>query len=450
MSSQAKSPTELGTANIGRLLISYALPAIAAQMAASIYNVVDSIFIGRGVEPMALAGLGITLPLMNMAAAFGALVGAGGAALLSIKLGQKDHRAASLVLGNVVILNVIIGLTVMLFGLIFMDKILYLFGASDESLPYARDFMQVILIGNVITHMYFGLSCLVRSCGFPKKAMAITMMSVGVNVILAPLFIFVFHWGIAGAAWATVISQASALVVLLHHFADQKKYIHFERDIFHIDWGIIKGIVSVGMSPFMMNICACLVVIIINNQLYTHGGDYAIGAYGIVNKVLMLFAMLVLGLNQGMQPIAGYNYGAQQYDRVKEVLKKTIMYATAVMCLAFVVCELFPQMICAIFTDDDEMTQISSSAMRIMIATFPIVGFQMVTSNFFQSIGRAGIAVILSTTRQLLFLIPSLLLLPGFWGLNGVWLSMPVSDTLSTIVTAIFLIHEYKKIGKTA
>ena len=225
MSSQAKSPTELGTANIGRLLISYALPAIAAQMAASIYNVVDSIFIGRGVEPMALAGLGITLPLMNMAAAFGALVGAGGAALLSIKLGQKDHRAASLVLGNVVILNVIIGLAVMLFGLIFMNKILYLFGASDESLPYAKDFMQVILIGNVITHMYFGLSCLVRSCGFPKKAMAITMMSVGVNVMLAPLFIFVFHWGIAGAAWATVISQASALVVLLHHFADKKKYI---------------------------------------------------------------------------------------------------------------------------------------------------------------------------------------------------------------------------------
>ena len=448
MSSQAKSPTELGTANIGRLLISYALPAIAAQMAASIYNVVDSIFIGRGVEPMALAGLGITLPLMNLAAAFGALVGAGGAALLSIKLGQKDHRAASLVLGNVVILNVIIGITVMLFGLVFMDKILYLFGASDDSLPYAKDFMQVILVGNVVTHMYFGLSCLVRSCGFPKKAMAITMMSVGVNVILAPLFIFVFHWGIAGAAWATVISQLSALVVLLLHFADQKKYIHFDRSIFRIDWGIIKGIISVGMSPFMMNICACLVVIIINNQLYAHGGDYAIGAYGIVNKVLMLFAMLVLGLNQGMQPIAGYNYGAQQYDRVKQVLKKTIFYATAVMCVAFVVCELFPQIICSIFTDDDEMTRISASAMRILVSTFPIIGFQMVTSNFFQSIGRAGIAVILSTTRQLLFLIPSLLTLPGFFGLNGVWMSMPVSDTLSTIVTACFLVYEYRRIGK--
>lgn len=448
MSSQAKSPTELGTANIGRLLISYALPAIAAQMAASIYNVVDSIFIGRGVEPMALAGLGITLPLMNMAAAFGALVGAGGAALLSIKLGQKDHRAASLVLGNVVILNVIIGLAVMLFGLIFMNKILYLFGASDESLPYAKDFMQVILIGNVITHMYFGLSCLVRSCGFPKKAMMITMMSVAVNVVLAPLFIFVFHWGIAGAAWATVISQASALGVLLLHFADKKKFIHFEREIFHIDWGIIKGIISIGMSPFMMNICACLIVIVINNQLYAHGGDYAIGAYGIVNKVLMLFVMLVLGLNQGMQPIAGYNYGAQQYDRVKDVLKKTILYATAVMCLAFAVCQLFPQVICSIFTDDEDMTRISASAMRIMVATFPIIGFQMVTSNFFQSIGKAGIAVILSTSRQLLFLLPSLFILPRFFGLTGVWMSIPTSDIFSTIVTACFLVHEYRRIGK--
>lgn len=448
MSSQAKSPTELGTANIGRLLISYALPAIAAQMAASIYNVVDSIFIGRGVEPLALAGLGITLPLMNLAGAFGSLVGAGGAALLSIKLGQKDHRAASFVLGNVVLLNLIIGLSVMVLGLIFMDKILYLFGASDETLPYAKDFMQVILYGNVITHMYLGLSCLVRSCGFPKKAMAITMMSVGVNVILAPLFIFVFHWGIAGAAWATVISQFTALSVLLMHFADKSKYLHFEREIFHIDWGIIKGIISVGMSPFMMNICACLVVIIINNQLYAHGGDYAIGAYGIVNKVLMLFAMLVLGLNQGMQPIAGYNYGAQQYDRVKKVLKRTIVYATAVMCLAFVICELFPQLICSIFTDDSDMTKISASAMRIMVATFPIVGFQMVTSNFFQSIGRAGIAIILSTTRQLLFLIPSLLMLPTFFALNGVWMAIPVADTLSTIVTAIFLVYEYKKIGK--
>jgi putative MATE family efflux protein len=448
MSQQSKSPTELGTANIGTLLIRYALPAIAAQMAASVYNVVDSIFIGRGVEPLALAGLGITLPLMNLAAAFGSLVGAGGAAILSIKLGQKDHNAASLVLGNVVLLNIIIGFMVMIFGLVFMDKILYLFGASDETLPYAKDFMQVILFGNVVTHMYFGLSCLVRSCGFPQKAMAITMMSVGVNIVLAPLFIFVFKWGIAGAAWATVTSQASALVVLLFHFADKKKYLHFEKRIFRLDYSIIRAIISVGMSPFMMNICACLVVIIINNQLYTHGGDYAIGAYGIVNKVLMLFAMLVLGLNQGMQPIAGYNYGACQYNRVKLVLKKTIMYATVVMCVAFAICEIFPQAVCAIFTDDEAMTQMSASAMRIMVATFPIVGFQMVTSNFFQSIGRAGIAVILSTTRQMLFLIPSLLMLPNIFGLNGVWMSMPVSDSLSTIVTAIFLIYQYKKIGK--
>jgi putative MATE family efflux protein len=447
MTTQAKAPNELGTANIGKLLISYALPAIAAQMTASIYNIVDSIFIGHGVNnPLALSGLGLTLPLMNLAAAFGALVGAGGAALLSIKLGQKDKESANRVLGNVLVLNIIIGLTVMTFGLVFIDPILYLFGASEQTLPFAKSFMKVILFGNTITHLYMGFSCLMRSCGYPKKSMYITLLSVVMNLILAPIFIFVFQWGIAGAAWATIISQTISLIVLLFHFTDKTKYLYLQRRYFRLKSDIVKNIISVGMSPFMQNICSCLVVIVINNLLKSYGGDYAIGAYSNVNKILMMFAMLVIGLNQGMQPIAGYNFGAKQYDRVIQVLKKAIFYATCTMCFACLVCELFPEAVCRIFTDNEEMNNIATTAMRIIIMTFPIVGFQMVTSNFFQSIGKAIVAAILSTTRQLLFLLPALLILPNFFGLNGVWFSMPVSDAISTILAAFFLRREIKKL----
>ena len=447
MTSKSNAPNEMGTAEIGKLLISYALPSIAAQMVSSIYNVVDSIFIGRGVEPLAIAGFGITLPLMNLAGAFGSLVGAGGATLISIKLGQKDKDGANNVLGNVVVLNIIIGLTVMVLGLAFMDKILVLFGASDDTISFARDFMEVILFGNVITHLYFGLLCAVRSSGFPKKAMTITMLSVVVNIILCPIFIFVLGLGIRGAALATVIAQTFGLSILIRHFSDKEKYISFHTKFLKPRADIVKGIISVGLSPFMMNICACFVVIIVNNQLKVYGGDYAIGAYGIVNKMLMLFVMLVLGLNQGMQPIAGYNYSAKKYGRVTEVFRKTVVYATIVMICAFAVCELFPHAICSIFTDDERMTDISANAMKIMVAAFPIIGFQMVTSNFFQSIGKAVTAAVLSTTRQLLFLLPALLILPRFFGLNGVWCAMPVSDVISTVLAVYLLLKQYKKLS---
>ena len=446
MTTNSNAPNEMGTADIGKLLISYALPSIAAQMVSSIYNVVDSIFIGRGVEPLAIAGFGITLPLMNLASAFGALVGAGGGTLISIKLGQKDKDGANNVLGNVVVLNIIIGLTVMIFGLTFMDNILMLFGASENTISFARDFMQIILLGNVITHLYFGLLCAVRSSGFPKKAMAITMSSVVVNIILCPIFIFVLQLGIKGAALATVIAQASGLTILIIHFLDKQKYIRFYSKFLKLKKEIVKGIISVGLSPFMLNICACLVVIIVNNQLKIYGGDYAIGAYGVVNKMLMLFAMLVLGLNQGMQPIAGYNFGAKKYSRVIEVFKKTVFLATCVMITAFIVCEIFPHAICSIFADDKQMTDISANAMRIMVLAFPIVGFQMVTSNFFQSIGKAVTAAILSTTRQLLFLIPALLILPKFFLLNGVWYSMPFSDIVSTLLAVYLLRKQFRKL----
>ncbi len=435
---------QLGTEDISKLLIGYSLPAIAAQIAASVYNVIDSIFIGRGVGSMALTGLGITLPLMNLAAAFGALVGAGGATLMSIKFGQKDRDGANKVLGNVVALNVFFGLGVMVFGLIFIDKILYIFGASSQTLPYAKDFMTILLYANVFTHLYMGLNHALRSCGYPRKAMFITMLTVGVNLVLAPLFIFVFKWGIKGAALATALAQVVAFVVLVAHFSNKKQPVKFVKKYFIPDYDIIKGIVSIGMSPFMMNICACLVVIIINNQLKTYGGDYAIGAYSIVNRVLMLFAMLVMGFNQGMQPIAGYNFGAKLYDRVNQTLVQTIKYASAVMITAFVICESVPQLVCSLFNTETQLVDMSSHAMRIMVAAFPIVGFQMVTSNFFQCIGKAFIAVILSTTRQMLFLVPLLLMLPSWFKLDGVWWALPISDGLSTFLAAYFLIRQFR------
>lgn len=444
------SPTALGTENLRKLLISYSVPAIIAQMAASLYNIIDSIFIGQGVGAMAISGLAITLPLMNLAAAFGAMVGVGGSTLVSIKMGQKDQEGATRVLGNEAMLNIIIGAAVGILGLIFMNPILYLFGASDQTLPYARDFMQVLLIGNIFTHIYLGLNSMMRATGNPQKAMYITLMTVAINFMLAPTFIFVFHLGIRGAALATVLSQFVAFCVEIHHFSNAKRYIHFRRFAFRLKSTLVKGIFLIGMAPFVLNIGACLVVIVINHRMGTYGGDYAIGAYGIANKILMLFAMLVLGFNQGMQPIAGYNFGAKLYRRVTGVLKYTIMLATTVMIIAFVVCELFPEEICRAFTTDAKLIKMGALGLRITIATFPIVGFQMVTSNFFQSIGKAFLAVILSSTRQMLFLIPFLIFLPYVWGLNGVWMSLPFADTLAALISGITLYIQLKKFNKKA
>lgn len=439
------SPAALGTEKISKLLIEYSVPAIIAMMASSLYNIVDSIFIGHGVGAMAISGLAVTFPLINLAAAFGSLVGAGGAALISIKMGQRDEWGATQVLGNVLMLNIILSLALTVLGLIFLDPILYFFGASENTVSYARDYMEIILWGNVVTHLYLGLNSVMRSSGYPQKAMVTTLLTVLVNAVLDPVFIFWFGWGIRGAAIATVLAQIFALVWVLRHFVDKKSFIRFHPGIYRLKRRIVSGIFSIGMSPFMLNLCSCLVVILINNALKRHGGDLAIGAYGIINRIIMLFGMVVLGFNQGMQPIAGYNFGAKQFGRVSEVLKRTIVYATGVTTFAFIVCMFFPEMLSRLFTDDAELIALSVTGMRIIVAIFPIVGFQMVVANFFQSIGKAYKAVFLSSTRQLLFLIPLLLILPNYLGLNGVWLSMPISDGVATIVAAVMLWFQFRK-----
>lgn len=441
-------PTELGTEKVGKLLKSYAVPAIIAMTASSLYNMVDSIYIGRGVGPMAISGLAVTFPLMNLSAAFGTLVGVGGSSLISVLLGQKNYDTAKKVLSNVFIMNVIIGVVFAAVTLSFLNPILTFFGAGEQTISYAREYMVVILLGNVITHLYFGLNALVRAAGHPRMAMTATIVTVVLNTILDPLFIFVFDMGIRGAAIATIISQFVSFLWIMKFFTDKNNMLHFTKDKFRLDLGIAAKSLSIGMAPFLMNVASCFVVILINNQLKTHGGDMAIGAYGIVNRVVFLFVMIVMGFNQGMQPIAGYNYGAKQYDRVVEVLKKTIFWATGITTVCFLVGMLIPKTAVSIFSDDPEMIAIASRGFRMSVIVFPIVGMQMVAANFFQSLGLPKRAIFLSLSRQLLFLLPLLALLPRFWGLDGVWLSMPISDGIATIVAAVLLMNLLKSFRK--
>ena len=442
------SPAELGRGDLRKLLLAYSGPAILAMMASSIYNIIDSIFIGHGVGALALSGLAITMPIMNLSAAFGAMVGAGGATLTSIKMGQQDYDGATHVLGNVVTLNLILGFALMFLGLFFIDELLYLFGASSETIPYARDFMQIILIGNPITHLYLGLNNEIRASGYPQKAMRITLLTVVINAVLAPIFIFSFNWGIRGAALATVLAQTVALIIVIIHLSNKNNFLHFKRGTFSINKRITSGILSIGMAPFTLHTCSCIIVILINNQLAKHGGDMAVGAYGVVNRLVMFFATVVMGLNQGMQPIAGFNYGAQIYSRVRKVLKLTILFGILVMTVAFALGETIPGLLVKMFTNDEELITQSTLGLRITVIIFPLVGFQMVTSNFFQSIGKAPTAVLLSASRLLLILIPLLAILPNYLGTLGVWISMPISDGLSTILSFILLKREMKKFKK--
>ena len=444
-----KTPTALGTESIGKLLMQYAVPAIIAMTASSLYNMVDSIFIGHGVGTMALSALALTFPLMNLGAAFGALVGVGAATLISVKLGQKDYDTAQRVLGNVFVLNILLGLAFTVIVFPFLNPILYFFGGSDETVEYARQFMEIILLGNVVTHLYLGLNAVLRASGHPKQAMYATIATVAINTILAPIFIFMFDWGIRRAAIASVSAHVIALLWQLKQFNNANELLHFRRGIFRLKRKIVFDSLAIGMSPFLMNLAACLIVILINQGLKKYGGDLAIGAFGIVNRLVFIVVMIVMGLNQGMQPIAGYNFGAKLYDRVNKVLKLTIIYATCVTTFGFLVGMLAPNLVVGIFTSDAELTELSATGLRITVMFFPIIGFQMVTSNFFQSIGMAGKAIFLSLTRQMLILLPCLLILPHFFGVAGVWYSMPVSDLLASLIALVMLVYQFRKF-KTA
>ena len=449
----SSAPTELGTRPIGALIRQYAVPGIIAMTASSLYNMVDSIFIGHipDVGSLSMSGLAVTFPLMNISTAFGTLVGVGAATMISVLLGQKNYKSAEKVLCNDITLNVITGILFTIVSLVWMDPILRFFGASDVTLPYARDYMTIIAIGNAVTHLYFGLNAIVRASGNPKLAMGLTLFTVTSNAILDPIFIYTLGLGIQGAAIATVLCQTMALGYTLWYFMDQKRFLHLPRSlkIFRVDWRIASDSLSIGMGPFLMNLASCIVVLFINQQLVKWGGDLALGAYGIVNRITFLFIMVVMGFNQGMQPIAGYNFGARQYGRVREVYVKTAFWATIVTTAGFIVSEFLPDAAVSIFTNDPILEEKAARGLRMMNPVFPIVGFQMVTTNLFQCLGMVKKSIFLSLSRQLLFLLPCIYILPPILESEaGVWYSFPISDTVSAIITAILAWNLIVKLGK--
>ena len=474
MSSVQNNTVSLGTDSLGKLLARYAIPAIIAMASSSLYHIIDSIFIGHGVGGFAISGMAITLPIMNISAAFGAMVGVGAAARISIRLGEGNKRAAEHILGNAVMLNMVLGISIMLIFLFFLDPILVFFSggeAGEETLQYAREFMRVIMFGNIITHLYLGLNEQLRASGYPRKAMFIMILSMVICTILNPLFIFGFKWGVQGSAFATVISQVICLLIQIHHYTSKSSFLRFKRSSFRFKRSIIINIVSIGMAPFILNVCASLVTRFMNTVLLQYGGtgaddviqaasfdgnvgDIYVGAYGIMNRVILLFIMVANGFNQGMQPIVGYNYGAKQYGRVLKTLKYTAICATCVTTFAFAIGMLFPEYVAALFVEggnsaaDKAMIDVVEQGLSIAMIMFPLVGFQIVAGGFFQYIGRAPMAMLLSATRQLLFLLPLLLTLTPKYGAVGAWMSMPIADSASVLVATTLLIIQVRKLKR--
>lgn len=441
-----KATLELGTKPIGKLLLQYALPAIIAMIAASLYNIIDRVFIGQYVGSMAISGLAITFPFMNLGAAFGAAIGVGASTTISVKLGQRDYDTAENLLGNTIILNLIVGLSFGIISLIFLNPILHFFGASHTTLPYAKSFMQIILSGNVVSHMYLGMNAVLRASSKPRQAMLATIFTVVMNIILDAIFICWLGWGIEGAAIATIISQALALCWQMSLFADKSQILHFKKGIYRLKKQLVNNIISVGISPFFINLCACIIVIFMNNQLVRYGGDMAVGAYGIANSIATIFIMFVIGLNQGMQPIAGYNYGAQNISRLLHVLKLTIIAATIVMTIGWLLSIFAPYYCARLFTTDAELIKLSIKAIRINMMMYLFIGSQMVTTFFFLCVGKVKTSIFLSLSRQLLVLLPALYILPQFFHVNGVWYSLPVSDFTAWVIAISILVWYIKKI----
>lgn len=469
--SNKSNTLSLGTDSLGSLLFRYAVPAIIAMASSSIYHIIDSVFVGHGVGGAAIAGMAVTMPIMNICSAFGAMVGIGAGARISIRLGEGNRFAAEKTLGNAVLLNVVIGLTMTAIMYLFLDPILNLFSggrANEQTLGYARDFMQIIIAGNVITHLYLGMNDMIRASGYPRKSMMIMLTTVALNLVLNPLFIFKFGWGIRGSAAATVLSQCVAFCIALSHFCSKSSFIHFRREAMHFEWKTIFAILSIGLAPFLMNICASMVTAFVNTALLRFGGtgandvvslgegaaDLYVGAYGIANRVILLMIMVIQGLNQGMQPIVGYNYGARNYARVRKTLYMTICCGVAISTAGFLLAQFASEEIARAFVDEarggDERLMVAAAAqgLRTMVIMFPLVGFQIVAGGFFQYIGKAPLAIITSITRQLLFLLPLLWILPRSMGAYGVWISMPIADSASIVLATALLLWQLGKMRR--
>ena len=442
---------QLGEENIGKLLMKFSIPAIVGMLVNALYNVVDRVFIGQipgGVGKIALSGVTVTFPIATLILAFGMLVGIGTAALISIRLGQQKKEEAEHILGNAVTLIILISIMVTVVGLIFLEPMLLKFGASEATLPYAKQYMTIILIGVIFQNVGFGLNNTIRSEGNPRIAMYTMLIGGILNTILDPIFIFVFHMGVTGAAIATVISQAVNTIWVLSYFFSGKSILKIRYKNLKLKIKVIKSIFAIGFSPFSMQIAASVVAIISNRSLAKYGGDLAIGSMGVITSIAMLVLMPIFGINQGVQPIIGYNYGAKKYDRVKHALKLAILAATAITTTGFILIQLFPTQLIGIFNKDPELIEIGVHGIRIYLLMLPIIGFQIVSSSYFQAIGKAKVSIFLSLSRQVLILIPLLFTLPRIFELNGVWMSGPSSDAIASILTAIFLYIEMKHLNE--
>jgi len=434
----------LATAPVGKLLWQYSLPAVAGMVVVSLYNVIDRIFIGRGVGADAISGLAITFPVMNLATALGVLIGVGASARVSILLGAKRHDDAAHILGNALTLTISIALVYLSCFAIFLDDILIAFGATARTLPYAHDFMMYLLPGLLLTNLTYSFNNVQRASGYPRRAMITMMLSAVANLILAPIFIFALDLGIKGAAIATDITMLGTMIFVMAHFCDRRSTLHFTRGTFRPRLSVCIAIISIGAAPALVNAAACLINFLINSELVHRGGDMAVGAAGIFATYTQLIVMVIIGICQGMQPIVGYNYGAGNIARLRRCLTITLTVATSLSILGSVMGLAMPQIIAGIFTVDATLIAVTVNGMSISMLAFSLVGLQIVSTNFFQSIGKVGKSIFLGLTRQVLFLIPLLLTLPGHFGLNGVWMSFPISDTLATLVTLAMLLHQFR------
>ena len=440
-----KATDQLGTEPVSKLLLRYGLPAIVGMTVMSLYNIIDRIFIGHGVGPDAISGLALTFPIMTLSTACGMLVGAGGAARISILLGKGDNNIACKVLGNSLVMILFIAGIYTVLNISYMDEILMAFGGTERTIPYAKDFLEVIIPFSILSNISFGFNNMMRASGYPRKAMLTMIIGAFTNVVLDPIFIFGFGFGIKGAATATVISMSITAIWVMSHYLNPKHVVHFTKESFKLDPHVMLSIVSIGLAPFLINVTASGVNVFLNRNLLTYGGDLSIGAYGIIGSFATVIVLLVIGLGQGMQPIIGYNYGALRYDRVIEAYRKTVIMGTVITTTGFILAMLVPQVICGAFTSDERLSDIASHGMRILLMAFPFVGFQIITTTLFQSLGKASIAVLLSLSRQMLILLPLIWILPKYMGLNGVWTAGPVSDTLSSLLAAFLLYRQYTK-----
>ena len=443
---QTKKEIDFQTKKISKIVWEYALPGIIGTVVTALYNVIGRIFIGQSVGALAISGLAITFPVMNLTASIGMLVGAGAAARISISLGKRDKLTSEKILGNSLLLTIILNAVFITLILIFLEPILRAFGASDLTLPYAYDYLKIVLLGNVFVSLTYNFNAMMRSSGYPKKAMVTMLIGAVFSVILTPIFLYGFYLGIQGVAWATVTSMLLGMLFVMHHFLQKKSLIRLKWKYIKLNKKIILAIVSIGMSPFSMQVAASGVAVLMNTSLIRHGGDLAVGAYGIINTVLMMFLMIIMGLNQGTQPIIGYNYGAANYKRVRETLLYALKIATIITVAGALIGVIFPGVFAAAFTTDAELMSITERGIRIAVSAMPLVGFQIVSSSFFQSIGFAAKSLIQSLSRQLIFLVPGIILLPRLWGLDGLWIAMPVSDTLAFILSIFLLTHQLRQL----